>query len=143
MKKTVIISIALMLSSLFTGCNEDESSSLDCSEIACTLQFISYWDQVKYPDGSNVALDRFNVIDKNSGEDLTRNFTQEELIAFQAAGSYPLYDDLTDAENPGISRTIVFQGFLGEIEIVSEEYLVGTDCCHAGIPEGNLDIIVD
>lgn len=139
--KNAFIALMLLAALLGVSCNNDDPADFECSEdLVCTLQFISYHVTVSDTNGNPVALDSFSVTDVDTGEDLTRTLSAEEFAQVRALGAYPLYDDLTDANNPGISRLVVFQGSLGQ-ESISSEYEVGRGCCHAGTPEGNLNLI--
>jgi len=137
------LSIVLCLTIFFfLGCNNDDSSSIDCAEIACTQIFISHHVTVKDSSGMPIPLTRFSVIDINSGEDITRDLTDEELEQARSVGAYPLYDDLTDVNRNPINREIVFKGFIDNQIVIQETYSAGTGCCHSSV-EGNLDLVLE
>ncbi|NHF58907.1 hypothetical protein FK220_006125 [Flavobacteriaceae bacterium TP-CH-4] len=139
--RNTVFGIALLL--LLLGCNgDDDSTNIDCSASACTNIFISHTVTVTDPSGVAIPLDAFSVTDLDTGEDLTRTLTEEELEQARQAGRYPLYDDLTDRDNFPISRSIVFKGFIDEKEVIRAEYSAGTDCCHSSV-SGNLNLIVE
>ncbi len=136
--------IGVLLLFFLLGCNEeDDSLNIDCSEIACTEIFISHHVTVKDPSGVAIPLDSISVTDVDTGEDITRSLTDEEFEEARRTGTYPLYDDLTDANEPGISRHIVFEGFIASEKVISAEYQVGRDCCHSAVGKGNLNLILE
>ncbi|MCK5441122.1 MAG: hypothetical protein KAJ23_04450 [Maribacter sp.] len=116
---------------------------MDCSDIACTEQFVTINVSVKDGAGVAIPLDRFEVTILGTQEDITREVSNEELELFRNNGSYPLFgDEFSGRYQNGIVE-IVFKGFIGDSEVVSENYKVGADCCHVLLISGDLDIIIE
>ncbi len=125
------------------GCNgTDDQLSINCDQIACTEIFISFSVTVKDVSGVAIPLDSYEVIDQDSKEDLTPDLSAEEIQLGRQNGTYLLYSDLTDTNTPGISRNIVFKGYIDAVEVISASYQVGRDCCHAALGKGELDLVL-
>ncbi len=136
MKK--IIYFFLLIS--FAGCDDNRS---DCSNVACTEEFKTIMVIVKDLDEIPVALDKFEVIDINSGEDITRNVGQAEFEMLKENGTYPLFGDEFVAKFLNSKTSVNFKGFDDGNEIVNSTYIVGADCCHVLLYEGDTNLIID
>ncbi len=140
MKKTFLF---CLLCTLLLACdNTDDKPSINCDAIACTQIFISFSVTVKDASGVVIQLDRYEVLDQETQEDLTPTLSDDELEASRQNGTYLLYSDITDSNTPGISRNILFKGFINEEEVIRSAYQVGRDCCHAAIGKGELDLVL-
>lgn len=141
MKKIAVYALLLML---FARCNDDNDfAKIDCSNIACTEIFIAHFVTIKDPSGVAVPLDSFTVTDLNSGEDLTRELAKEDFENARQAGSYPLYDDLTEGGAVMVDRCVLFKGFIDGEEVIRSAYEVGMGCCHSSVAKGNLNLILE
>ncbi len=124
--------------------NDDfNPDALDCTEVACTEIFISLVVTVKDTDGVLIPLDRFEVIDSKTSEDLTPAITFDDFQMARQSGQYPLYDDSFVFENQNTKRTILFRGFINDEKIAEAEYVIDTDCCHVSITLGDAVITID
>lgn len=143
MQKVFLISLVCLLTVNCTNHNDDEADSIDCSLTACTEIFISINVTVKDASSVAVALDRFEVIDKDTQEDITIELSAEEFQLVQQSGNYPLYNDLFVAQNQNRTRTLLFKGFANNIQIATGEFVVSTDCCHVSLKSDKAEIIVN
>lgn len=124
------------------GCsNEDEN--INCSDVACTLDFRTF--AITLIDGNNnpVVLDQFTVTDITNNEDLTSELDDDQFQYAIQMGIYPLYGDRFAQVHQNKVIEIVFKGFVGSNEIVSAQFTVGANCCHTEIISGDQEIIVD
>ncbi len=134
MKKIIYLSLIIIL----LGCtNEDKS---DCSDVACTEEFKTITISVKDSNGKPIALNRFKVIILDSGSDITRSVNDTEFELMKQIGVYPLFGDENRGEYENKELEINFKGFIDNQEIVNSNYIVGADCCHVHLIEGNADI---
>ena len=141
-KSTRLLLIALC-TFMIAGCNEENKEEDSCSGIACTEIFVSLQVTITGPDGSPLALDEFKVTWEETGEDLTGDYSPEQLEEFRNAGSYPLADDTWMPEFQRRVLLLNFEGFVNGQAVVEEEYTVGFDCCHVFLVEGDLEIQLD
>ena len=131
---------------LFVNCDDNEDSSiaaLDCNEVACTEVFITLNVSVRDASGVAIPLDRFEVIDKGSSEDITIELDADSMQMAQESGNYPLYNDLFVDGNQNTKRTLVFKGYIDDDPVATAEYLIDTDCCHVDLESGEADIIIN
>jgi hypothetical protein len=143
MSRKIFIAQSVLFLALFVSCDNLDNPTMDCSDIACTEQFVTINVSVKDGAGVAIPLDRFEVTILGTQEDITREISNEELELFRNNGSYPLFgDEFSGRFQNGIVE-IVFKGFIGDSEVVSENYKVGADCCHVLLVSGDLDIIIE
>ena len=134
------------LSFFLANCKDSDDRSmaiLNCSEVACTEQFVTLIVTVKDDSGVLIPLDRFEVIDQKTSEDLTANITFEEFQMAQQSGQYPLYNDSFVAGNQNTKRSLVFRGFINDEKVAEAEYVIDTDCCHVSLALGDTDITIN
>ena len=137
MKK--IICLCLMI--IFFGCtNENEP---DCSAVACTLQLKIIFVSIKDSNGNPVALNRFEVFILDSGTDITININDTQYEVIKQRGTYPLFGDENREESYNKELEINFKGFIDNQEIVNSNYIVGADCCHVYLIEGNKSLRIE
>mmetsp|Transcript_25777 Transcript_25777/g.38550 ORF Transcript_25777/g.38550 Transcript_25777/m.38550 type:complete len:143 (-) Transcript_25777:18-446(-) len=134
---TILIALTLFVSSSFYSC---QSNTDDCAEIACTLIFLVEYVTITDQNQNPVALDSFQVINLETNEDITLELTPEEFQFGQQMGTYPLVNDLS--VSVGETINIQFKGFINSIEVITENYTVVGGCCHVGVSEGNLEIVL-
>ncbi len=140
MKKALFFTL---LSILLISCDSsDDKPTINCDEIACTEIFISFSVTIKDASGVAIPLDSYEVVDQDTQEDLTPMLADDEFEASQQNGTYLLYSDITDTNTPGISRNILFKGFINGEEVIRSAYQVGRDCCHAALGKGELDLVL-
>lgn len=133
--------IYLILMIIFLGCtNEDKS---DCSDVACTEEFKTITISINDSNGNPIALNRFVVIILDSGTDITRSVNDTEFESMKQLGVYPLFGDENRREYENKELGINFKGFIDNHEIVNSNYIVGADCCHIHLIEGDTDIRIE
>ena len=143
MKKLLLLSFLFLF---LVNCNDNDDvnpDAMDCTEVACTEIFISLMVTVKDKDGVLIPLDRFEVIDRKTSEDLTPRITFDDFQMARQSGQYPLYDDSFVSEYQNTKRTILFRGFINEDKIAEAEYIIETDCCHVSIALGDTTITIN
>lgn len=144
MKKLFSFTLLLLFLTNCNDSNDQDLVTIDCLEfVACTEVFVTLIVTVKDNDGVSIPLDRFEVIDQKTSEDLTPNISFDNFQMARQNGQYPLYDDSFVSENRNSKRTIVFRGFINDDKIAEAEYVIDTDCCHVSIAIGDTDIIIN
>lgn len=126
-------------------CSDDDRmrQDIDCEKVACTEQFVTISIQVQDDDGVKIPLDEFKVTDKDTGADLSGNYSMEELEIFRQNGSYPIYNDNFVNEHRNENRSIVFRGFIKGEMVVEGIYVVHADCCHVSLFSGDEVLIIN
>lgn len=117
--------------------NDANPPDIDCSGIACTEVFITLNVVVQDGDGVKVPLDDFQVLDRNTGDDITGSYSDAALEMFRLNGSYPLYNDMFVSGRENMKRTLLFAGFINGEEVVKGIYVVEADCCHVSLLTGD------
>ena len=124
------------------GCTNDDEI-IDCSDVACTLEFRSYAVTITDTDNNPVALDQFSTTDITNNEDLTIELNDDQFLDARKMGIYPLYGDQFAQLHQNEVIEIVFKGFIDGNEVVNAQFTVGADCCHTEIFSGDLKIIIN
>ena len=124
------------------GCTNDDEN-IDCSDVACTLEFRSFTVTFTDTDNNPVALDQFTVTDITNNEDLTAELNDDQFQDARQMGIYPLYGDRFVQVHQNKVIEIVFKGFIGGNEVVSAQFTGGADCCHTEIISGDLEIMLN
>lgn len=128
------------------NCNNSDDidpAAIDCTEVACTEQFVTLIVTVKDDSGALIPLDTFEVIDKESSENLTIALSDSGFQMARQSGQYPLYNDSFVSGNQNTKRTLLFRGFINDEKIAEAEYMVDTDCCHISIATGDTNITIN
>ncbi|MGJ3234790.1 hypothetical protein [Marivirga sp.] len=125
--------------SLFS-CEEENLSSDDCDSVSkiCTEEFRSITLEIVDLEGEPVILDDFyTFLDSRKKFEFTLNEIQE------GQGVYPV---LTDAEMDEIDRegtTLIFVGEKDGKNLVEHQMVIGHDCCHVILIEGDDKIVIE
>ena len=126
------------------ACSDDDNGTgEDCRVVLCTEDFRTVTVKVRDGSGVVVPLDRFEVVNSATGEDLTPVIDQREMEQHRLEGSYPIFTDARSKEYRNKSLKVRFTGFISEKEVVRAEFVVGADCCHVKLLEGDPNIVVD
>ncbi|PKG42768.1 hypothetical protein, partial [Psychroflexus sp. MES1-P1E] len=104
------IAISLLLAITQISCNSDDNYNSDCENAACTYQFVTIVVSIRDQNENPVALDSFEVINIENGNDMTISLSSSEFGTAQQLGQYPLVDDLSINVNQ--ERQIQFKGFI-------------------------------
>jgi len=91
----------------------------------------------------DLPVGRYEVIDNDTGVNLANDFNDEEYLYFKEQGLYPIFSDVHRVQYQNSTASISFKGFISENEVVTENYVVGADCCHVRLISGNTEIILD
>jgi hypothetical protein len=140
MKSTKILNVMLLPFLLFAqiSCNNDNDSNSPCEDVFCTLDFRTIIVIVKDQNENPVALDSFQVIDLENGNDITILLSPSNFITAQQTGKYPLVNDGSIDENQ--EKQVQFIGFIENQEVVRNNYVVNKDCCHINLTSGNNEL---
>ncbi|MDW3192412.1 MAG: hypothetical protein R8G66_08605 [Cytophagales bacterium] len=119
----------LLLGIVAVSCNED-----DCNgNLVCTEEFRTVLITVVDTDGESVTLDSFTATNLDTE-------TAIDLESVPGLDSYPIADDSMLNEIPRGGQRIEFVGILNGEEVIREIYVVGHDCCHVILLEGNTTV---
>ena len=129
--KATILSLALLL---FLGaCNDD-----DCNNTACTEDFRSVVVRVVDQSGAPVDLDR------------TESALEDGTLLVVNTGNPPEFENAYTVANdshmddlPGSNNLVTFRGWIDDVEVVNQEFVITRDCCHIGKGEGPDQIMID
>ena len=133
MKFTVLSFLFLLM---IYSCNQDSCVDIDCTD---HIEIITV--QVVDTQNSPVTLDSILVTNHVVLLDYT-----EELSQFQDSeefGTYAIASDLQAASIDDFGSDITLLGWLEGKLVVDEVFLVGQDCCHVTMIEGNETIQLD
>ena len=139
MKNILLVLLAFNL----TSCEylEEESDiNNPCYDTFCTEEFITVVVNITDEAENPVILDDFKVINIDNNIDLTIPINSSEEDFTINEGLYPLINDLSLSINQNIE--VQFLGYINEVEVVSENFIVFKDCCHVDVADGDLKIII-
>ena len=131
--------LLLSLSIPQVACNGDDSS--ECGEIFCTLELRLITVFIQDADGNPVALDAYEVINLENGENLPTFSSDADFEAAQQTGVYPIAGDGTFPINQEAELQI--RGFINDVEVITSNYMVATDCCHINLVSGATELILE
>ncbi len=122
---------------LFTSCEKEEDNPCT-DQLACTEIFVTLSVEVVDQDGEPVILDNYyTFIDQSNRFDFTDS-------------SYNLgegvYVIATDNERPEIDfggTNVVFVGELNGKNVVEKSLVIGKDCCHIELLQGETNIQIE
>ncbi|ODS82148.1 MAG: hypothetical protein ABS46_09610 [Cytophagaceae bacterium SCN 52-12] len=126
------------------ACVEVDVEKHPCDQpVICTEIFMTVSVQLKDKNGAPVRLDSFRVTRLPEGQNITPAYTGQQLDSYRDYGTYPVATDSDDSLFPKFTPTrVLFEGFIGEREVVSAEYVVKFDCCHVEWVSGERSIVV-
>ncbi len=136
--KSFVVVISLLLATSQISCNSDGNSNSDCEDVVCTAEFVTIEVFITDQNQNPVALDSFEVINIENGNDMTISLSSSEYSIAQQHGQYPLVDDGSIDVNQ--ERQIQFKGFINNKEIINSSYAVSKDCCHIDVAAGDLQL---
>jgi hypothetical protein len=124
--------------------NHNEISIEDCDENTfCTENYVTIGITIKDNSGVKIVLDSYKVIDMATKEDLTLPYSNEEFENYRNTGYYPIFSDAYRVQYQNSKATISFIGYISENEVITDEFIVGADCCHVSLISGNTEIVLD
>ncbi len=112
------------------SCSSDDG---DCSgDLICTTEFRIISVEVLDSERNLVIFDEFRV----------KNLQTDELIEidWEPGDHYPIADDSMRNDLPAEGHLIELVGYIDGQEVLREAYLVGQDCCHITLLEGETTI---
>lgn len=125
---------------LLAACNEEDSVS--CDEAVCTEEFRIILVKVEDQNSQVVMLDRIEVTEKSTGQDVTIPVSDEVFKGYQSEGLYLVFDDSKVDVYENEIFTITLKGFLNQEEVLSTDFLIGVDCCHIRLIEGITTVVI-
>ncbi len=130
--------VFILATIILISCNNNDDSKVDCNDIACTEVFVTLIVSIKDENKNPIALDAFEVINTENGNNITVSLSASELEMAQQSGEYPLVNDASLGINQ--KEKIQFKGFINNQEVISSNYTVSTDCCHINLVSGTLEL---
>lgn len=136
MKHLVILSLLITIISY--SCDEAGTPPNCSGNFPCTEVFITIGVDIKNSSGQAVTLDSTSVTNNKSGISHSASFDNSPGFA----SYYAVADDghLDDIDFDG--TTFLLEGWLDGKQVVSEEFLIGKDCCHILKLEGPDEITI-
>ncbi|MEP4535360.1 MAG: hypothetical protein ABJ004_19850 [Cyclobacteriaceae bacterium] len=136
MKHLVILS--LLITIINYSC-DDAGTPPDCSgNFACTEVFITIGVDIKNSSGQAVTLDSALVTNKKSEISYSPYFDNNPGFA----SYYGIAND-GDLDEIDFDGTIfLLEGWIDSEKVVSEEFLIGKDCCHILKLDGPDEIMI-
>ncbi|WP_375578827.1 hypothetical protein ABWH96_17655 [Marivirga tractuosa] len=137
--KSLQVLLAFMALTFFS-CEEDAVNNDDCNleSRICTEEFRLILLEITTPQGEPVVLDDFYTF-----LDSRKKF-EFDLDDFQlGSGTYPV---ITDAELEELNRegtTFIFVGEKDGKNLVEHQMVIGHDCCHVQLIEGDNKIVIE
>jgi hypothetical protein len=124
----------------FFSCEDENVNDDDCNLEAriCTEEFRTVSLEITTPDGDPVILDDFyTFLD-------SRTKFEFELDEFQqGTGRYPVITDQELEELDREGTTLIFVGEKDGSNLVEHQMVIGHDCCHVILIEGEEEIIIE
>jgi len=127
------------------ACSKDnEKSKENCGvNTVCTQNYVPIGVTIEDTSSVKIVLDSYKVIDITTKEDLTIPYSREEFENYRDTGYYPIFSDAYRVQYQNSKVTISFIGYISDNEVVTEEFIVGADCCHVSLFSGNTKIVLD
>jgi hypothetical protein len=138
----LLIALAVMVLS----CSKIEKPGTDdssCERVDCTEIFMHITVRVADLSNRPIALDRIKVIRIPDGKDMTHVYDSHEWMMAAQSGSYMLANDMDSSHLARHKHTkLRFFGYIGNREVVKEDYIVSSDCCHIALVSGQQELII-
>ncbi|MGM0580451.1 MAG: hypothetical protein ACQETL_07215 [Bacteroidota bacterium] len=129
----------LLFSVSFFSCEDENLDSDECDDnLICTEEFRSITLEITTPEGEAVILDNFYTF-----HDSRKKFEFELDDHQKGTGFYPV---ITDSEIDELERegtTLIFVGEKDGRNIVEHQMVIGHDCCHVQLIEGEDKIVIE
>jgi hypothetical protein len=130
----------VLFSASFFSCEKEKVDADDCQRelLICTEEFRTISLEITNQEGDPIVLDDFYTF-----YDSRKKFEYELKDIQQELGIYPV---LTDAEMDEIDRegtTLIFVGEKEGRNIVEHQMVIGHDCCHVILIEGDDKIVIE
>lgn len=125
------------------SCNNDDDTNdnSECDEVLCTLQFVTINVSIQDTNQMPIALDTYEVINLENGENIAATFFDIDFQTAQETGMYPIATDGIFLLNQ--EAEIQLRGFINDQEVVRSNYVVATDCCHINLVSGDTTLILE
>ncbi len=128
--------LIILIFGLFMSCKKE-----DDSDLVCTSEFKIITVSIIDVNSDKIILDKFSVIDKNSGLDVTPPESLYPLNFAQERGEYPIVTDGSIELNS--TREMTFIGYINNQEVIRSEYVAEEKLCGVSLISGNLTLITE
>ncbi len=130
----------MFVSFSFLSCEDENANDDDCNlgSRLCTEEFRTISLEITNPEGDPVVLDYFYTF-----YDSRKKFEYTLDDVQKGEGIYPV---ITDADMDELDREGSILIFVGEKDgrnIVEHQMVIGHDCCHVQLIEGDDEIEID
>lgn len=132
---------AVFVLSMLNCSDKGTDDPSNCLGAVCTEEFRTITVSVKDKGGVAVALDYIEVVLSN-GDDVTLDTSGSDYDRMAKNGTYPLFSDQYVAKYSNRELELNFQGYVDDRLLVESDYVVGVDCCHVTLIEGEKDIVI-
>lgn len=130
----------VFLAFCIVACSKEKEN---CNRTPCTNNFVTISVSLKDTSGAYKPLDSYKVVETETLQDFTPNYSVQEFENYTTQGSYPIFSDTYRIQYQNETTTISFIGYVSGKEVVNVEFIVGADCCHVRLISGNTDLILD
>ncbi|WKV10682.1 hypothetical protein [Marivirga harenae] len=140
MKFNSLYYLVAIFSFSLISCEEDKLSSDDCESenLICTEEFRTITLEIKDGNGNPVVLDDFYTFEDS------RNKFEFDKNDFQVEnGIYPVISDAELEELDKVGTVLIFVGEIDGRNVVEHQMVIGHDCCHVILIEGETEIQIE
>lgn len=120
-----------VLAMLFFSCSDNDAN--------CTDKFEAVSVRIFYSNGLPVILDKYKVM--WGDRDIAPKYMKSIRIEEGTINRYIIVNDEMKSELKGKIVTVTFLGYIGEKEVVNEDFKVGADECHVTYEDSKSPII--
>lgn len=133
----VLFGLLILSSLIFFECDNDE---FPCGFEKCTDIYKSVMIAVRNKlDSSAVILTNYKVTRTNNGQDITvSNFTNPNHPEY-----YPITNDSKLDLLRNKSVEVEFTGYINDVEVLKEKFIITADCCHVDLIEGKTEFYIN
>ncbi|MFD1315623.1 hypothetical protein [Namhaeicola litoreus] len=139
MKVYLTILMAIML----TTCDNNKEEKIDCTDTICTMDFRTIAVSLKDNNGNPISLDKFKVTSLDNQKDITRDLDNFNLEEARKSGAYPVFGDELREKYQSKEVEVLFEGYIENKKVANLTFLVGADCCHVFLIEGQLEVVLN
>jgi hypothetical protein len=135
--------LTVMMAFILNTCNQNQEEKIDCTEVVCTMEFRTISVTLKNKNGNPISLDKFKVTSLDNEKDITRPLIDMNWEENRTTGTYPIFGDEFNKEYQNKKVEILFEGFIANEKVANLTFLVGADCCHVSLIEGQSEVVLD
>ena len=128
--------LAIFLISLVVSCNDEECGG----SIACTTDYRIISVSLVDTEGNAVILDSYTVVRRDTREAISFD---TDVSEFNQEGQYSIAEDQHFDQVAREGTSFILEGFINNEVVISENFLIGNDCCHVVKLEGPESLTLD